>query len=1250
MVLSDSITPHQIYIGTGITQKVYELLDVFSCRQAASFLLTGDATNVGASSTKGEILPPWLPVTVKARAAGSSDDILRVLSSGDQYLAEYLSSPGTAMATNLPPTSAAPTKLAMQMAVNALKDTDGNNISRAMKLLDFAGGERCEEMLIQIALVRQRSPNSNPSKLLKQMSGGKTTGSDGSKESRRQLAALAALSTSSSSKSSGRGISADNKFWSKQVAPSLQKGRSEMRERNQLLGHDAISAVSGSDEPTKKAEHPWDFRLDERKNVWSKGPFNQREEILLLDKFEEWLGRRRPTVLGKEGAEMAAESGEKTLADLLSAAAYDREDEKSTGDGAPGSALADGWVEGVGEGRSDEDNLALYLRFSEGAEEDCNYLSEGFEDLSKYDHRAFVCGSDSLILEATSSSADEGEAGKVKLLYDLVFSELSGYADARGLFVAVDRGSSLDVGMLHDDDNGSRQRCTIEMWYRLPQASEVSDEIILARRSLASEDDDLSRLCAASEREGLLWELAVLPSGRLQFRASGGGTLTSEIAKDAAGLSSINEAEEDDGGLVSWQREDGLGGWNHVCLTFSSKGQHHINNCQVSLLMKGALVTSKLITIVPPGLDAEKEAPDAKILDEVLARSALMFGLAAPAGFRLTEIRAWSCERGEDDVKLMMTEYLRAAETRKKFKVKIRSTKGASKKLGFLAPPKDSDQSDPRKILLSPINASRKDGGVDEEGTPKSPGDAMPKQAMSFDAFNAFDDASAINDVAGSRDEDAAGADVVAAFSDSVFGSNAFQTETDHSSPAADDGFAFGDEATAANPGAKSPHSADAHADADADDVPMAGHMATTYATRSTYSFAVDLSPSLSQQVRASAAAALVRGPPATRHFGGNRGGIVRTYPDFLKTSGVGSIAICGAEKSVVYDIDGNPPGKTFPIGSSGAIISDILDEDGSEYLCCFLAKEKRMVVFELTSKTVVVELQMTTKLNYWRFLPPEVHGNTLVYMLITPVGGFHWSPLDESPRPRQVWKRGPGLQSKKIVSYEEGGCNGGAGSDMRSTLALLMVSTANSGAPVEAWCLPVNGDSRGLLLGDDVLGAALCLPPAVARERSGNGGGDRPAEFYPLVITANKIDGSDDVYLDVTSIGIDSTSGVLSKLDTVASVVVACGGDSEQEHPVLEPTMAMGTTPQVYLCSHDKYIVAGLRSKGIVLVYELHDGSLKLVGQENLGQYIVDAGIRPGGDINKEEEDIEIVLLLCSDSTAKDGNIAKILVTSSYI
>jgi hypothetical protein len=125
----------------------------------------------------------------------------------------------------------------------------------------------------------------------------------------------------------------------------------------------------------------------------------------------------------------------------------------------------------------------------------------------------------------------------------------------------------------------------------------------------------------------------------------------------------------------------------------------------------------------------------------------------------------------------------------------------------------------------------------------------------------------------------------------------------------------------------------------------------------------------LSSEVRSSAASALIRGPPATRHFGGNRGGLSRStsadgdltkrygfFAESVKSVitrthvflpsvysfGVGAIAICGAEKTVIYDHDQTPPGKTYPIGASGAVISD--EMDNGEYLCCFLAKDKRMV------------------------------------------------------------------------------------------------------------------------------------------------------------------------------------------------------------------------------------------------------------------------------------------------------------------
>ena len=288
------------------------------------------------------------------------------------------------------------------------------------------------------------------------------------------------------------------------------------------------------------------------------------------------------------------------------------------------------------------------------------------------------------------------------------------------------------------------------------------------------------------------------------------------------------------------------------------------------------------------------------------------------------------------------------------------------------------------------------------------------------------------------------------------------------------------------------------------------------------------------------------------------------------------------------------------------------------------------MVVFELRSKTVVVELQMTTKLNFWRFLPPETHGNTLAYMLITPAGGFHWMPLDVSPRPRQVWKRGPTLQGKKIISYEEGGSNGESGTLIRSTMALLLTSTSTTEAPVEAWCLPVTGGTNGLLMEDDILSGTLVLPRDVD-------GGDS-SEFLPYVVEAISIENNHEIVLEVTSIGMDSSSGALVKGDVVARSIIA---DAYADRHVLEPPMAMGNAPEVYCCSHKHHIILAIRKKGIVLAYTLKEEGIKRIGETDTGRYIVAMGVRAAQD----EGCTEVVLLLCDETTTKDGSIAKIAV-----
>jgi hypothetical protein len=74
----------------------------------------------------------------------------------------------------------------------------------------------------------------------------------------------------------------------------------------------------------------------------------------------------------------------------------------------------------------------------------------------------------------------------------------------------------------------------------------------------------------------------------------------------------------------------------------------------------------------------------------------------------------------------------------------------------------------------------------------------------------------------------------------------------------------------------------------------------------------------------------LIRGPPATRHFGGNCGGL----PDFsgMERFGVESVSICGSEKAIVWRDNEDPPALTYPIVASGAIVSDQMDDQGSEF------------------------------------------------------------------------------------------------------------------------------------------------------------------------------------------------------------------------------------------------------------------------------------------------------------------------------
>lgn len=533
-----------------------------------------------------------------------------------------------------------------------------------------------------------------------------------------------------------------------------------------------------------------------------------------MDSFEEWLGKQRPSIIGEVCAEIAAETGERTLINIL-AAAKDVTDGNSHADNESGIENLDkqGWVRFVGEGRKDEDNLSLYIRFSEGSDD--SWREKGIRDLSKYENKIVLLKQQYLDIQPTTSNVDEGEAGKVHPLYDLVFNEGLCENDTPGIIIEVPRGSSLDVGMLHSSSHRSRQRATLEFWFFVPR---IPSEVILVRRSLLNEQNDNQTYC----NNDLLWELVATPAGYLEFRTKSGTAFNSEyVTNSSTDNSDFDRTDiQDEKGKISFPKETGYGGWNHVTLSFSSQ---EINGCNVTLRMQGSFVASANVTFQLNGLDdtASKEP-----IDDLIKDSLLVFGQGAVKGMRFTEIRFWACKRASEDIKMMMYEYLDVAKSKKKFKVSIRNkTSNRSQKSSLLIPPRSSDRSKlntfDRPVLQLPGSARR--ARNDEEES----------QGFENETVTSFADFGSVV----STDEVQVGDETV---------NNPYISEYLGRNSNDDDKNQLGVPSDELNEKDKSIFS------------PLS----------------ITELPLISGEIRRSAAAALIRGPPASRHFGGNRGGL----------------------------------------------------------------------------------------------------------------------------------------------------------------------------------------------------------------------------------------------------------------------------------------------------------------------------------------------------------------------------------------
>lgn len=473
-----------------------------------------------------------------------------------------------------------------------------------------------------------------------------------------------------------------------------------------------------------------------------------------------------------------------------------------------------------------------------GGDEDQRWIMEGIQDLSPYKHRGMLLGTDVVALEATTASVDEGEEGKVSVLYDLVYTISSNPESIAGLMVEAKRGSSLDVGILHSHEHEPRQRCSIEFWFNCPNKDILLNEIILVRRSIVTGSARLAHCCAAIT-DGLLWELALLPSGQLQFRTHSDSLLSStetdrskktiEESSHGSGGSVDNDGAISSG-LVAFQRRDGSGGWNHVCLVLSCRGLPSIADVSVRIVMKGTTVSQTVTKISSPCI------PSLEDLNESLKETALFFGLGGTTGFRMTEIRVWSCERNDNDIRASMYEYLSAAENKPKFKVKIRNI--------------DQNVRRPQSAIRIAAIAPRA----------ARPTVTLPSvETMSKNVSLA----------AGITDE------------------NVSETDTTSDSP-----LSYVEKSSAPSPGRKQVEKLFHLPDYTTGPIPNSiveeyrmqakNSQETVEDTKkdddsddgSYQSLFLDEFNLLSQEMRKSIAAALIRGPPAARHFGGNHGAV----------------------------------------------------------------------------------------------------------------------------------------------------------------------------------------------------------------------------------------------------------------------------------------------------------------------------------------------------------------------------------------
>jgi hypothetical protein len=248
--------------GAGLTPKVFELLSQYELKEAASWFLTGTVSFDRLANSR--LMPGWMPVSAKAHAAIDADTNLHIIANGDQYFSEYVKSPDNNMTSSLPRPTDPSSFYCKEYALIALKK---GNVLDAFKMLDIAGTESSDAVLLQLSLALQLDPFKDTTRIIEAIC---QSDAQMSKSSCTATAALAALALEIKNKRvrAGQPTSGDfSKRWMKRLAPSLLRGKRTGRSRQRIIGEGALAKLGGT-EKSNKGTKMFVSELNEAKHVW----------------------------------------------------------------------------------------------------------------------------------------------------------------------------------------------------------------------------------------------------------------------------------------------------------------------------------------------------------------------------------------------------------------------------------------------------------------------------------------------------------------------------------------------------------------------------------------------------------------------------------------------------------------------------------------------------------------------------------------------------------------------------------------------------------------------------------------------------------------------------------------------------------------------------------------------------------------------------------------------------------------------